>query len=194
MASFTDVISVPYRRRLNDKSNIARNFRLLCGIIAIGDSFNAAGRSSLIVFHGTICANPWPDLSTASFHRSAEAAGSVADLCGPLSRAASICSLVHGAPQSTGHPLVAYSCSNGKAGCRQAGPVGHIRPRILDLPMRASISTGKVSSIGIVVFLVGSVFFFTAGSGISFHSSFVVPVVSYGVTRSAGVVQVVCLG
>eukprot|EP00978_Attheya_sp_CCMP212_P032355 scaffold126006_cov53-Attheya_sp.AAC.1 len=102
--------------------------------------------------------------SMASFQRSADAAGSVADLCGPLSRAASICSLIHGAPQSTGHPRVACSCSNGKAGCRHAGPVGHIRPRILDLPMRASISSGNVSSIGIVVVLVGSVFFLTAGS------------------------------
>eukprot|EP00978_Attheya_sp_CCMP212_P030601 scaffold113069_cov30-Attheya_sp.AAC.1 len=139
--------------------------------MAIGDNFNATGTSSLMVLHGTICAKPCADLSTASFQRSAAAAGSFADLCGPRFKAASICSRVHGVPQSTGQPREAYSCSNRKAGCRQAGPVGHMRPRIFDLPMRFSISSGNVSDIGAVVGSLGLSFILLTGSATSFQRS-----------------------
>eukprot|EP00978_Attheya_sp_CCMP212_P022084 scaffold65435_cov44-Attheya_sp.AAC.2 len=139
--------------------------------MAIGDNFNATGTSSLMVLHGTMRAKPCADLSTASFQRSATAAGLLADLWGPRSNAASICSRVHGAPQSTGQPRVAYSCSNGNAGCRQAGPVGHMRPRIFDLPMRVSISSGNVSDIGAVVGSLGLSFIILTGSATSFHRS-----------------------
>ena len=42
--------------------------------------------------------------------------------------AASICSCVHGLPQFTGHPLVAYPCRRGAAAWCNEWVLGHIRP------------------------------------------------------------------
>eukprot|EP00978_Attheya_sp_CCMP212_P010774 scaffold26242_cov50-Attheya_sp.AAC.5 len=52
-----------------------------------------------------------------------------------------------------------------------AGLVGHMRPCIFYFPMKASISSGNVSSIGVIISKVGSVCIVTTGSATLFHRS-----------------------
>ena len=54
VASLTEGCFIPLWNNLKERSRIALNFRLLWGIIAIGDIFNFSGMESLISFHLTI--------------------------------------------------------------------------------------------------------------------------------------------
>ena len=65
-----------------------------------------------------------------SSRRTCAATGSFAEIWGPRFKALTMCSLLHGAPVSTGHPLLLYWCNSGAAGCLLAMPRGHIRPHL----------------------------------------------------------------
>lgn len=91
----------------NDKSNIARYGRELCGTIATGEIFNCGGGLSLISFQCTSLACPFAIFSRISSSSCADAAGTKAETWGPRSMAVCIFSTVHAHPVLTGHPLFA---------------------------------------------------------------------------------------
>jgi len=91
-----------------DRSKIALKIRLLWGTAASGEIFKFGCGSCFMSSHQIISASPCSTFSNASCHRHRVASGDFADACGPLCMAASKCSFDHPAPQSTGHPSVAY--------------------------------------------------------------------------------------
>ena len=57
-SELTEGSSMPWTRRLKDRSRIARNFLLLWGIMAIGEILSFGGGACEMVLHGTIFAYP----------------------------------------------------------------------------------------------------------------------------------------
>lgn len=110
----------------NDKSNIARYGLDLCSIIAIGEILSSRGGSSFMSFHSITRACPAFTLSCTSRLSCSIAAGTSAEECGPLLMAACMSSFVHGVPDSTGHPCVAYVSRSCAAGCCVARFAGHM--------------------------------------------------------------------
>ena len=102
---------------MNDRSRIDQNARDLCGITAMGDTFNySCGERLNSPIHSTIVTLPMRSLSNASDWIYSIASGVIADSCGPLSIAAWIISLVQPYPVSAGQPFVVYWSSRSAAG------------------------------------------------------------------------------
>ena len=83
--------------------------RDLWGIIAVGEIFSAGGMLCFISFHWTIFANPALIFSFVSSCRHLSAIGSLAEMCGPLLRAAMIWCFGQLGPHWMGQPCVLYS-------------------------------------------------------------------------------------
>ena len=83
---------------------------------------------------------PAASCSAMSWCRHGTASGLRADGCGPLSTACCSCWRVHGGPQVTGHPFVAYSARRAEAGCCRAWPEGCMR--LFWLYLRCAVVNG----------------------------------------------------
>ena len=102
----------------------------LCGIIAKGESFSAAGRFRRRSRHLWIVAKPCFAFLVASTCICLIASGSNADTCGPFSTAASSLSLVQSLPTDTGQPCFEYPRSIAAAGCDVVRARGYTSPQI----------------------------------------------------------------
>jgi hypothetical protein len=131
VASFTD--NRP--SRANERSKFFLKSLDLCGIAAIGESFNFRVMAFLSFDHGTSRANPCVTCSIVSAINAFAAAGSFADAWAPRTMASSSRSSDQSSPQSVGQPFSEYSWRSGAAGWSNAGPDGDIRLRCGDLPV-----------------------------------------------------------
>ena len=115
VVSFTDnsfsLLMISWKARCN----IIRNFRDLCGIAAMGDSFSFAGGLFLMSSHKSKRQCPSRTLSSISFLHAVVASGLLADLQGRYCIATCRRSVDQFSPQSTGHPVVAYCSSSAAA-------------------------------------------------------------------------------
>ena len=96
--------------------------------------------------------NPWSTLSHASACSYLITPSFSFKECGTLNITASICFLNYAAPQSAGHPLLAYSNNISANGCCNASAQGYIIKS--NLHMRLSLSTSiddhvRVNALGV---------------------------------------------
>ena len=83
------------------------------------------------------------------------ASGVRAETCGPRCKAAVMCCLDHGCPQSTGHPVLPQESSMGAAGCDKVNKWGHV---VLPIASRCGEYFGMVSLQSKVSMMVEFIF------------------------------------
>ena len=133
---------------------MVRNFRDLWGTMATGLIFSCVGGLCLMSPHRTSWAQPLLIFCRVSSRSEAMASGGRAETWGPRFKAAVMCCLDHGCPQSTGQPCCPQESSMGAAGWESANERGHM---VLPVASRVGENFGIVSSRSRVSMMVASI-------------------------------------